>query len=282
MIIIFNMIELPNLKERYQNNYTFFLTEGAKKTDMFFENPLNFVETLTKKELTNVIYKSDRSIIYRVSQNPFSEEINNKEPIIIKQMVPNTKEIVKQGRQQEAQGLLRRRIANNIYSPRIYSELEINTDAQNFICGLVDSSIAFLAYKQFDKGVFFDDYLANMDKFSKDIPLEKVLDCIAKSVLKLHGKRGEKGILHNDLNTGNIFLSTENKTNSLKNNGLEISIIDWELCDYNKGKYVIEDSKRYQELFTLAGENRNLYSAARLKKEDFLILKKIYNNYLNK
>jgi len=72
------------------------------------------------------------------------------------------------------------------------------------------------------------------------------------------------------------------KTNSLKNSGLEISIIDWELCDYNKGKYVIEDSKRYQELFTLAGENRNLYSAARLKKEDFLILKKIYNNYLNK
>ena len=220
------MTKLPNIKEIYKDNYTFFLTDEAKKTNIFFENPLNFIETLTKKKLTNVIYKSDRSIIYRISQNPFSEEINNKEPIIIKQMVPNTKEIVKQGRQQEAQGLLRRRIANNIYSPRIYSELGINTDAQNFICGLVDSSIAFLAYKQFDKGIFFDDYLANMDKFSKDIPLEKVLDCIAKSALKLHGKRGEKGILHNDLNTGNIFLSTENKTNSLKNSWLEISIID--------------------------------------------------------
>jgi len=35
---MFKMAELPNLKEIYKDNYTFFLTERAKKTDIFFEN----------------------------------------------------------------------------------------------------------------------------------------------------------------------------------------------------------------------------------------------------
>jgi hypothetical protein len=174
---------------------------------------------------------------------------------------------------EESVAILEARVANEIYSPRLAHEKGLDTCAPHFLGGSIAGEEAWLVYRHIGKGVFFDDYLIARESFETKFSLDSVLDSIAEQFARLHGKKGETGRRHGDLNTGNVFIQIEEDEQTQP----KILIIDWELCDHQLPEVELTKSARHQDIFSLAGQKRNLSNAARLEREGFLRLKRKYD-----
>lgn len=263
---------LPLVREERYGDAVRFLTEQEIPA-AFLEAPALYTSDLVRGKDALVIHASDRSTVYAVQYDPFS---GNAAPVIIKHLHGRTKEIVMRGDFGNAGDLLARRVRNRIYTARHAYDRGIMTSSPLFKGGVLREEDAWLAYAHAPAGVFMDDFLYARSTFADRFSLDDALEQVAVAMAALHGRAGEPGLLHRDLNTGNVLLLSDRRDRHIPS-GCGVMLIDWEMSDYWIEPRVLSRKERCEDIYRLAGSSRNLHNKARLSKEEYVVLQERYD-----
>ncbi len=269
------MSRLPRISKSSLPYGTLFQTKDFS-LENFALDPIEYMIELTQSRYVSLIHKTDRSMVYELTVDPFG----NSGRLAVKRVSGSTKYEVMWGTStRERRRKLHQRVKNEIYSARRAFNRGVGTNAPYFLGGLLGRRDAWLIYKYLGEGIFMDNYLYTRDSFSHRISIEDVLRALAFQLARLHGKSSERGILHGDINTGNVFLGLEELElpPRCRGEGCDILFTDWELFGPNQPARYLSKKERMAELHGLVSEERNLYNLARLTKDEFWCVMEVYN-----
>ncbi len=268
---------LPQVVEREFGDRVLFEAGNFGFPEGFVDNPVKYMRSLVEARTASLVHNSDRSLVYR-TELALGRDGSS---VIVKRSKAGTKSVA-MGRMssEEASQSLVRRVRNEIYTPRKIAERGVGTGAELFRGAILDGEEAWLIYESLEgKGVFLDDYIAALRGLKdENIKMSILGKALATYFSKLHGKKREEGWLHRDANTGNVFLRKrlEGEDPSPMIEIEDVLFIDWELSDHSEGPRVLERKERLQDIYTLAGETRNINNAGKLAKPEFLSLRDQY------
>jgi serine/threonine protein kinase len=264
------MAKLEKLREIGGTDSRIIIPRGINPQIGILRDPELTINAFVENKKARVIHNTDRSTVYELLENPISGE---QERFLVKKVHARFKELTMRGEKREvATQLLERRVNNEINSARNAMKRGINSNADLFNGAVIQRDVAWMLYDHLGEGVFLFELLKSRDTLKDRFSLDLILGELAGEFLKLHGKNGQGGYLHGDLNLGNIFLGYD---------GQRPKLIDWEMCDESLGAKKIPYAERIRDLFKLRATDRNAHYGVRLEEGDFRKLKKAYLYRLN-